>query len=154
MGHRLALEREPTRSLACLSPPSLVQPYPIARSQTYCANVWHSRYARYSSSAGHAWLALIYVCAIPTQCARAGKGALFVTRTVNCVIGPSPLLLLLMVATVISDTICAWRYTLITYRTEARLSEWLLSSILSRLQFGRRNYVADTRWTFPFSINT
>lgn len=46
MGHRLALERELTRSLACLSPPSPVQPYPIARSQTYCANVWHSRYAR------------------------------------------------------------------------------------------------------------
>lgn len=42
MGHRPALERELARSLAR----SLVRPYPVARSRTYCANVWHSRYVR------------------------------------------------------------------------------------------------------------
>lgn len=43
------------------------------------------------SPAGHTWLTLIYVCAAPALCAApAGKGGLFVTRTVNCVIGSSP----------------------------------------------------------------
>lgn len=81
------------------------------------------------SPAGHTWLTLIYVCAAPALCAPAGKGGLFVTRTVNCVIGSSPSLPpphpspppVTVVAMVIFDTICI---TLVAYYcTEARLSK-------------------------------
>lgn len=94
MGCRLALKQELARSLArSLVLVAFARPSLSHRLRTYCADVWHSRYVRMSYLlAGHTWLALIYVCTVPTLCAPAGRGALFITRMANCVIGPSPLI--------------------------------------------------------------
>lgn len=127
VGRRWAIERELARS-----PSSLVHPYPIARSRTYCANVWHSRYVHYPSpqnTRGSRWYT--YVQPRRRYVRRLEKERSLL-REWRIVLSAFSLTLppITIVATVIFDTICIALDAYYILDGGERLSKWLLSSIL------------------------